>query len=163
MWGAPGGTPLTVDDLLLASISPFGLSPYRMMANMPMVPRMLAVDVHETKDAYQFLADVPGIPEGDVHVKLNAEERLLTITAERSLQTEGPHHRQERHYGVVSRTFRIPANADMDNVSAVASHGVLNITLAKTADTHEAVRKVPIAWTRSNAEEKAETPVEPLA
>ena len=45
----------------------------------------------------------------------------------------------------------------MELVSASAEHGVLNITLPKTSESHEGVRKVPIEW-RSTEVEKEEVP-----
>lgn len=153
--GSAGSPALTVDDLLASAFSPYrGL---HALAHLPAPPRLLAVDVHETPSGYTFLCDVPGIPQENVKISLVPEERLISISAERSMQTEGPQHRQERYYGMTTRSFRLPANTDMEHVAATAEHGVLNITLPKTSESHEGVRKVPIEW-RSAEVEKEEVP-----
>ena len=152
---------LTVDDLLASAFSPYrGL---HALAHLPSPPRLLAVDVHETPSGFTFLCDVPGIPQENVKINIVPEERLISISAERSMQTECPHHRQERYYGVTTRSFRLPANADMEHVAASAEHGVLNITLPKTSETHEGVRKVPIEWRITTSADEEKEAVVPAA
>lgn len=115
----------------------FGWDPFREMA--PFVtpfPASLefapAFDVKETKDAYVFRADVPGVLEKDLEITMTGNR--LTVHGKR----EQEHKEQsdtlytyERSYGSFSRSFTLPEGADANRTSADLKDGVLTISLAK--------------------------------
>ncbi len=89
-------------------------------------------DVKETKDAYVFSADLPGVKQDDVDVSLTG--RRLTISGEREEERKGEDERwfaYERSYGSFSRSFTLPEGIDADNVQAELKDGVLRVTLPK--------------------------------
>ena len=95
------------------------------------------VDVSESDDAYVVRAELPGVDKDDVHVSL--DNGVLTIQGEKKVEvTEG--HGEKRHcvecaYGSFLRTFVLPANADAEKVDASFKHGVLKLSIAKTAES----------------------------
>ncbi len=91
-----------------------------------------AVDIREAKDAYEVVADVPGVQAKDIDVSL--EEGVLTVKGERKSENkeEGEGYtRTERTYGSFYRRFTLPDTADADNISAKTEHGVLKLHIPK--------------------------------
>lgn len=91
-----------------------------------------AVDIKECKDAYELVADVPGVEPKDIDVSL--EDGVLTVKGERKSESkdEGEGYtRSERTYGSFYRRFTLPDTADADNISAKTEHGVLKLRIPK--------------------------------
>ena len=91
-----------------------------------------AFDVKETKDAYVFKADVPGIQEKDLEVTMTGNR--LTVSGKRDAEKEEKSERYyayERNYGSFTRSFTLPDGADVDNLRASLEHGVLAINVPK--------------------------------
>jgi len=102
------------------------------------------VDIHEAADHYVIDAELPGFTREQVN--LTAENGWLTIDAERtqSEQAEGVKtHLNERRWNRVSRTFRLPEEADDQAIEAKLVDGVLSITLKKKASVK--ARKITVA------------------
>src|SRR5512140_2776232 len=63
-------------------------------------------DVKETKEAYEFKADLPGIQENDLELTLTGNR--LTVSGKREeerKEEEGQYYAYERRYGSFSRSF----------------------------------------------------------
>ena len=93
-----------------------------------------AFEVKETKDSFQFKADVPGMKESDVEVKLTGNR--LAITGKREAEKEDKqdtYYTYERSYGSFQRTFALPDGVDTDHIHAELKDGVLTIALPKIA------------------------------
>jgi len=91
-----------------------------------------AVDIREAKDAYEVVADVPGVEPKDIDISL--EDGVLTVKGERKFvsKDEGEGYtRSERTYGNFHRRFTLPDTADADNISAKTEHGVLKLHIPK--------------------------------
>lgn len=91
-----------------------------------------AVEVKETEKSYLFTVDVPGIPEKDVEVLLDGD--CLMIKGQRSEEREEKEENRyfsERLFGSFSRTFRLPAQADKEHISANLKRGVLFVEVPK--------------------------------
>lgn len=93
----------------------------------------LALDVHETNDAYTVVANVPGVPVDDIDIRLH--DNVLSISAESIYENEeekeGRVLLQERRYGKFSRSLRFPVHVNNDAVEADYNNGVLTITIPK--------------------------------
>lgn len=92
------------------------------------------VDVRETKDAWLFELEIPGVnPE---HVEVTADQRVLTIRGEKQTQrTDGDEQRWvslERVTGSFERSFRLPSGVREDGIEARYEHGLLTITVPKS-------------------------------
>ena len=91
-----------------------------------------AFDVKETKDAYLFKADMPGIADRDLEVTMTGNR--LTVSGKRE---EGKEERSERYYtyerayGSFSRSFTLPDGTDIERLHASLDQGVLTITVPK--------------------------------
>lgn len=103
------------------------------------------LDVSETPEAVQIVADVPGMKEKDIDITLN--DSSLTIKGKRESESEEKKknfHRIERSYGEFTRRVALPAEVDPAHVDAKLKDGVLTITLQKTAKAMETEKKIPI-------------------
>jgi HSP20 family protein len=91
-----------------------------------------AFEVKETKEAFVFTADLPGVAEKDLHVQL-AENRLSVSGKRESEKTEQgeTYYATERSYGSFSRSFVLPEGTDRDRLRAELKNGVLNINVPK--------------------------------
>lgn len=103
-------------------------------ANQMVGPWVPAVDVRETKDAIEVVAELPGMRSDDVEV--NVENNVLTISGEKKQEvTEGTpeseYHLVERRCGRFERSFTLPRSVDADKIAARFEHGLLTVTLPK--------------------------------
>jgi HSP20 family protein len=91
-----------------------------------------AFEVKETKDAYLFKADVPGMKESDITINLTGNR--LTVSGKREeekKQENETYFSYERSYGSFTRSFTLPEGVDADKVGANLKDGVLAITVPK--------------------------------
>lgn len=91
-----------------------------------------AFEVKETKDAYIFKADLPGVKEGDLDITLTGDR--LTISGKRETEKEEDSDRfyaYERSYGSFTRSFTLPEGVDAEHCSADLKEGVLHLRLPK--------------------------------
>jgi HSP20 family protein len=94
-----------------------------------------AFDVKETKDAYEFKADVPGIQDKDLDVSMTGNR--LTVSGKREAEKEERGDRRytyERSYGSFTRSFSLPDGVDTSKVNASLEKGVLTVVVPKTAE-----------------------------
>lgn len=91
-----------------------------------------AVDIHETPEAFEIHAELPGIKKEDV--KVTVHDGVLTLQGERQKKEEsgeGKTHRVERVYGSFMRRFTLPDNVSENEINANIKDGVLSLTLKK--------------------------------
>jgi len=91
-----------------------------------------AVDIYENENELVLTAEIPGIDEKDIEIKI--EDNTLTLKGERKFEKETKeenYHRIERSYGSFFRAFTLPHSVDTDKVQAVHENGVLKITMPK--------------------------------
>jgi HSP20 family protein len=92
-----------------------------------------AVDVKETPEEFKFVADLPGLRKEEVKVQLEPGN-VLSISGERTREAKqetDKYHRLERSTGKFLRRFRLPANANVEKISASANDGVLTVSVPK--------------------------------
>ncbi|XP_073011307.1 16.9 kDa class I heat shock protein 1-like [Typha latifolia] len=92
-----------------------------------------SVDWRETETAHIFTAELPGVRKEEVKVEVE-EGNVLRISGERTKVEEDKGdtwHRVERRRGSFSRRFRLPENANMDEIKGSLDHGVLTVTVPK--------------------------------
>jgi HSP20 family protein len=97
----------------------------------PWVP---AVDVRETGEAIEVVAELPGLLPADVEV--NIENNVLSISGEKKQEYgekdgQGEYHLVERRCGRFERSFTLPRTVDAERISARFEHGLLTVTLPK--------------------------------
>ena len=91
-----------------------------------------ALDVHESDGEYCVTADLPGVAESDIDLRIEGD--MLTIRGEKQQRDE----RDERGYRVMERSsgsfvrsLRLPFEPDPEKVTAECSNGVLTVHVAK--------------------------------
>src|SRR5215813_2569490 len=108
-----------------------------------------AFEVAEHKDRFVFTADLPGVKESDLDVKLTGNR--LTISGKRESETEekvDTYYAAERSYGTFMRSFTLPAEqVDLEHVTADLSGGVLTLVVPKKAGAQS--RNISIKTTSS--------------
>ena len=123
----------------------FDFDPFRAIAPFEDMPTLTAAfDVKETPDAYTFIADVPGIKNADLDVSLSG--RQLTIRGKRESKKEEKGEQLyscERSFGSFLRSFTLPDDANVEQIKAETTDGVLTITVGKTPGTP--TKKIEIA------------------
>lgn len=89
-------------------------------------------EVKETKDSFVFKADLPGIKESDLDVRLT-QNRLTVAGKRESEKTDkgDTFYAYERSYGSFSRSFTLPEGVNADKIKAELKDGVLTIELPK--------------------------------
>jgi HSP20 family protein len=99
---------------------------------------MPAVNVRETKDAYELEVAAPGMTKQDFQVQL--DHNMLVISAEKENKPEekdekGNYSRREFSYQSFVRTFSLPERlVKGDKIAARYKDGILMISIPKTEE-----------------------------
>jgi HSP20 family protein len=104
-----------------------------------------AMDLVEKAAEYEITAELPGIDEKNVEIKLS--NHMLTIKGEKSEekeQKEKDYFLSERRYGSFQRSFQLPEGVEVDKIDATFARGVLTVKLPKTADAQKAEKKISV-------------------
>lgn len=104
-----------------------------------------AVDVVEKDNEYEITAELPGIDEKDVEVKL--ANGALTIKGEKKEekeQREKDYYLSERRYGSFVRSFRVPEGVDADKIEASFAKGLLTVKLPKSTEAQKSEKKIAV-------------------
>lgn len=92
-------------------------------------------DIVEGDKDYEILVELPGVAKGDIELK--AEDGILILRGERKFFDEEANkdrkvRRMERLHGRFERRFRLPKEADAEQIRAGFKDGVLSIRIAKS-------------------------------
>jgi HSP20 family protein len=107
----------------LRSWDPFD---YTSRTHLPHFP----VDVRQEGDQTIIEAELPGVKKDDLNISI--EGNVLTISAESKQEheeNESNFYMKERFQGKVSRSFRLPEEADTNKVDANLQNGVLTLRI----------------------------------
>ncbi len=103
------------------------------------------VDVEETDKEVRVSAELPGIDEEDIDVRVS--DGMLMISgekrADRKVDGNG-YLLQERSFGRVERALPVPDGIDADAAEATFKNGVLTITIPKTAQAQSSAKRIPV-------------------
>lgn len=122
----------------------FGRTPFSMAATEAVWSPL--VDIHETRDSYLLMAELPGVKQEDIQVSIEGD--TLTLKGERKRETEvteDQYHRIERSYGRFERSILLPSVVDAGGVKATYRDGVLEIQLPKKEEAKPKAIKVEVA------------------
>lgn len=121
-------------------------------ARAPWIPR---VDIFERDGNLVVHADLPGLRQEDVNVKI--DNGVLTVSGERSHTHEhesGGVYRCERSYGRFQRSLALPEGVDPESVQASFDNGVLEVTMPMPQQQAPKGRAVPIRSSSGSPETK---------
>jgi HSP20 family protein len=104
-----------------------------------------AVDIAEKDKAYEVTAELPGMDENNIEVKVASD--MLTIKGEKKEEKEEKkknYYHSERRYGSFERRFQIPEGVDTSKIDANFKKGVLTVTLPKSPEAQAAEKKITV-------------------
>jgi HSP20 family protein len=104
-----------------------------------------AINVAETKDAFQVTAELPGVDEKDINISL--DDNQLVISGEKkaeSTKEEKDWHIEERSYGSFYRSMFLPFEPEDGAVEANFDKGVLHLTIKKPAKAMKTTKTINI-------------------
>jgi HSP20 family protein len=104
------------------------------------------VDVREEKESYVLEAELPGLTEKDVEVKV--DDNLLTISSVKSEEKENKQNgylMRERRYANFQRCFVLPKEADREKIEASFKIGLLTLTVPKKPEAQPKSISIKVA------------------
>jgi HSP20 family protein len=120
----------------------FDIEPFWAPESWVAVP---AIDFVERDNAYEVHADLPGMDEKDIEVKVAGG--VLTIKGEKREDKEEKKpdfHLRERRFGSFERALRVPEGVEADKIEASFKKGVLTVTLPKKPEAQKPVKKIEV-------------------
>lgn len=103
------------------------------------------VDLNETDKDVQVTAEVPGLSENQIDVSASADSLTIKGKVEKQAEKGGSgFHRNERAFGSFERMIRLPYKVQSDKAEAVLKNGILTVTLPKSADQSDSLRKITV-------------------
>jgi HSP20 family molecular chaperone IbpA len=99
----------------------------------------------QTDKGYEITAELPGMEEKDIDVKLS--NGILTIRGEKRDEKEEKkqnYYMRERSFGSFERSFQVPEDVDVNKIGASFKKGVLTLMLPKSAEAQKAEKKIEI-------------------
>lgn len=112
-----------------------------------------SVDIYDTENALVLSAEVPGMNEKDIEIKI--EDSTLTLRGERKFEKETKeenYHRIECNYGSFFRSFILPNYINQEKIRAENENGILKITMPKKSESKP--KKVKILTSKSKTKQK---------
>lgn len=104
-----------------------------------------AVDIVEKDRQYEITAELPGLDESNIEVKVS--NGGLTIKGEKKEEKEEKkkdYYLSERRFGSFERCFRVPEGVDANKIEASFKKGVLKVTLPKTPEAQKQEKKIAV-------------------
>jgi HSP20 family protein len=104
-----------------------------------------AINVAETRDAFEVTAELPGVDEKDIKVSLDNNQ--LVISGEKKVESrneEKDWHVEERSYGSFYRSMSLPFEPEDGAVDARFDKGVLHLTIKKPAKAIRTTKTIDI-------------------
>jgi HSP20 family protein len=105
----------------------------------------MKIDVKEDEKSFTVKADIPGVKKEDIQIDVDGDRVSLRSEAKQEKEEKKGEKvvYSERTYGMVSRSFTLPADVDAKDAKAEYKDGVLSLTLSKKPGG--AAKRIPIA------------------
>ena len=95
--------------------------------------RVPAIDVKENENAYSLEAELPGITDKDIELKLEGNMLTLSTKKEERKEEKKDHYLlNERKSYSFTRSFVVPEDVDAEKISAEFKNGLLTLSLPKS-------------------------------
>lgn len=121
-------------------------TPRRVLATTSRGGYVPALDLIERDGDYLMRADLPGIREQDIDVRID-DDNVLSVSGERTVEPTTLRGRgyeySERATGSFCRSIALPSGIDASKVHADFSNGVLEIVVPKTEAARS--RRIPLS------------------
>lgn len=103
------------------------------------------VNILETPDAFKIELAAPGFEKQQFGLKVESHRLLVSAKLETGqANTEKRYTRREFQVASFERTFQIPESVNQNEITAVYSSGILEITLPKSEQAKPLVRTIEI-------------------
>lgn len=105
------------------------------------------IQVTEDKDAVKVTAEIPGINEKDIDLKISSDG-YLSIGGEKknmSEETTKDNYFSEISYGSFKRTIQLPWDLDYEATTADYNNGVLTISIPKSQTEKQKIKKISVS------------------
>lgn len=105
------------------------------------------IQVTEDKDAVKVTAEIPGIDEKDIDLKVSADG-YLSISGEKKNEFEEntkDNYFSEISYGMFRRTIQLPWDLDYEATTARYNNGVLTVSIPKSQTEKQKFKKISVA------------------
>jgi HSP20 family molecular chaperone IbpA len=89
------------------------------------------VDVHENDHFIKLYAELPGVNQDDLNITIDKNNLLLEATATIDAPTEMDVVYAEFQVASFKRSFSLSNELDADNVKALLTNGILQLTIPK--------------------------------
>ena len=129
-------------DSLLADVARVVGADTRESGGMLPNPR---IDIEDTDNEIRITAEVPGVPESDVHVTL--EDNFLILSGEKKQERqakEGDMCVVERAFGRFRRAVQLPFAPNPESVDARYKDGILAISIPKGSEQRQKMREIEV-------------------
>ena len=140
-------------DSLLADVARVVSADTRESGGMLPNPR---IDIEDTDNEIRITAEVPGVPEADVHVTL--EDNFLILSGEKKQERqakEGDMCVVERAFGRFRRAVQLPFAPNPESVDARYKDGILAISIPKGSEQRQKMREIEVKRDDGGSEKQA--------
>src|SRR4051812_7616560 len=105
------------------------------------------IDVHETQDGLELTAELAGVDQNNVDIRL--DDDVVTLRGEkRNERRDAKAHVVERSYGTFERSIHLPFAPDPEKVQASFHNGVLTIQVPRAQQQNRS-RRIEIGGSQS--------------
>jgi HSP20 family protein len=102
-------------------------------------------EASRSADSYKIALELPGVEADDIDIAVQDDSLIVSGEKRFEREEEGDSFFfSEREYGAFQRAFRLPGDADVNEVVADFKNGVLTITVPKSKPARDDARRIPI-------------------
>ena len=104
-----------------------------------------AYDIHEDDKNYYLSFDLPGISKDSIDISIS-NDMLIVSGSRKSDSNHNDNYSRFNsiQYGNFQKSFNLPENVNQDKISAKMKDGVLTMTIKKSKNISEDIKKITI-------------------
>jgi len=110
--------------------------------------RMPAVDVRETEKSYVLDMELPGYDEKDIEIHIDGASLSIASKHEDTAANKEPDNGtwllRERHVSSFTRSFKLPDNANPEEVNAEFKNGILQLEIGKKPEAQKRAIRINV-------------------
>ena len=109
--------------------------------------QMPAVDIQENDNVYMLDMELPGYDEKSINVHIDGSNLTITSKQEEdnAEENKGTYLLRERKINSFTRSFKLPDNADPQEVNAAFKNGILKLEIKKRAEAQKRAIRINAA------------------
>ena len=102
-------------------------------------------DIHEDDKNYYLSFDLPGIGKDSIDISIS-NDMLIVSGSRKSESNHNDNYSRFNNiqYGNFQKSFNLPENVNQDKISAKMKDGVLNMTIKKSKNISDDIKKIAI-------------------